>query len=409
MPIPFYGNVEINGSTTINGDITIKDNDKILKVMGKTITHHLQIEHPNYNVRSTINGTSITDTPQSSQGWGKVNTGFFSYKAPQGNGLTFIKNPSTNRNQSFNFIHINSFGTNDSDIGITQIGSTWTGPSAETGTGRLYYRVGNETGWFGQQGNNGKWRELIDNYGGQSIDGSLQIKGNVLIGLDNATQNPTPNVDIYGNLIVHNTAHDFFCGQAGSSLLRAGRNKDYCVYIGYDEVHGAMIGCNGTDQKEIHLIPDDDETGYDDPGLVIRKDALQYYDRPVAHNFVIYPYTYESDDKTTALNALLMPTNFRVGEVRLLYLTKSEGHYYFVPQLPQLKGTYVMMYVLATSDSNHQDVYVTSGDYTQINKKLQQRCDVWGGGTWDSTKETCNPTVINDDRFNMLMWLQRVK
>lgn len=70
----------------------------------------------------------------------------------------------------YNVLHINGYGSNSVTTAITQI--------AGRAAGRLYYRNGNVTGWYGSSTDlYNSWRELIDDSGGQVINGSLQLVG----------------------------------------------------------------------------------------------------------------------------------------------------------------------------------------------------------------------------------------
>lgn len=112
--------------------------------------------------RLNISASSTLDLPRT---WAKVKGGFLTYNEPSSN-ITLPNGVDT-----CNILHINAYGANATECGITQIASSH--------TGHLYYRNGDTTGWWGSsespKDKAAIWHELIDNNGGQTINGSLTI------------------------------------------------------------------------------------------------------------------------------------------------------------------------------------------------------------------------------------------
>lgn len=162
MSIPFYGSVNISQNLNIDGHLIIAHS---------TTTETLQITHPRYNIGSA-QYEGLTDKPGNNSvvGWNRIPSGLFTYSGVSGNqnGCNFINRPGGA--DWFNLLHINAYGPDTTNAaGVMQIAGDY--------TGRLFFRNGNHSGWYGDSTVIGGWREIIDSNGGQIINGALTCNG----------------------------------------------------------------------------------------------------------------------------------------------------------------------------------------------------------------------------------------
>ena len=166
MSIPFYGDVELNNNLSIKGNVVGS-----LTITETTITKYLQIQQPRWNIGQK-QYPGLTDHPGSSTtiGWNRVPSGLFVYNDVDAdvdqNKISFINKPGGAN--WFNMLHINGYSPDTIEhAGIMQIAGDF--------TGRLFFRNGNKNGWYNSPSIIGGWREIIDNNGGQTINGDLTI------------------------------------------------------------------------------------------------------------------------------------------------------------------------------------------------------------------------------------------
>lgn len=175
--------------------------------MGAVKTNHLMVGRALQNLEPQVaqGEEAQIDTPLV-KAWGKVDTQYIVYTSTPDN----LDAPDTTH--PYNVLHLNGLGSTASSSIITQI--------AGVSTGRLYYRNGNQVGWYGTtQSSDNSWRELIDNNGGQSIEGSLEVD---TLKFDQIqSDNSLSSIQLDGFALC-----DFILSGCGGSGLLSGANEN---------------------------------------------------------------------------------------------------------------------------------------------------------------------------------------
>ena len=179
---------------------------------GTLVSNKLRIKHAADNIVPQLptSEEAYIDEPFPGS-WGQIETQHIVYTSEPQN----VDAPS--EYYQYNLLHLNGLGTDNTTSSIiTQI--------AGVANGRLYYRNGNQNGWYasGKQFASA-WRELIDDNGGQTINGELFVE-KVQIHNSQGGYNPLHN------LMITSTAFHILRDGDGLTLDGIGQGGSYGIF-----------------------------------------------------------------------------------------------------------------------------------------------------------------------------------